>query len=289
MRTYIRVYFVCMTKGAPTGDTDRKCTISLAQMEVIPSRPDKNLKAGKDLIVEAARRGSDLVCFPEMWTSGFPWEELEEIARTHPEVIATLCRLARTYRIWINGSMPMINTSGKVTNTSVLIDPEGTVTGTYEKIHLFTLFHEEQFIRAGNSLCLVDAPFGRTGLSICYDIRFPELFRTYALKGAEVILSPMAFPYPRLEHWKVLARARAIENQVYFVGTNRVGSEEMDDGEIVTYFGDSVIIDPWGETIIEGSERNEQLLTATIDLARVGEVRSSMRVLQDRRPDLYEL
>jgi omega-amidase len=185
--------------------------------------------------------------------------------------------------------MPILNDHGRVANTSILIDPEGTVAGTYQKTHLFTFFHEEYFMDAGNSICMVEAPWGRTGLSICYDIRFPEFFRTYALKGAELILSPMAFPYPRLEHWKVLARARAIENQIYIVGTNRVGSEEMGCDGNVTYFGDSVIIGPWGETVIEGSEKDEQLLTATIDLARVGEVRSFMRVLEDRRPDLYEL
>jgi omega-amidase len=289
MRTYTREYFVMGTRGVATVNSARKYTISLAQMEVTPSSPDENLHKGKDLIAEAARRGSDLICFPEMWTSGFPWEDLEGIARVHPKVLKTLCNHARTYRIWINGSMPMINLRGRVANTSVLIDPQGNVAGRYEKIHLFTFFHEEKFIDAGSSLCLVDAPFGRTGLSICYDIRFPELFRTYALKGAELILSPMAFPYPRLEHWKILARARAIENQVYIVAVNRVGNEEMGDDQKVTYFGDSVIIGPWGETVIEGSERDEQLLTATIDLTRVGEVRSSMRILQDRRPDMYEL
>jgi omega-amidase len=258
-------------------------------MEVIPSRPDENLQKGKELIAQAAMRGSDLICFPEMWTSGFPWESLEKIAQQHPEIIESLCNLARRHHIWINGSMPVLNDRGRVANTSILIDPEGNRAGVYQKTHLFTFFHEEHFIDAGNSICLVETPWGRTGLSICYDIRFPELFRTYALKGAEIILSPMAFPYPRLEHWKVLARARAIENQIYIIGTNRVGSEEMGRDGQVTYFGDSVIIGPWGETVVEGSEEDEQLLTATIDIARVHEVRSFMKVLKDRRPDLYEL
>jgi predicted amidohydrolase len=176
-----------------------------------------------------------------------------------------------------------------VANTSIFIDSEGQTAGIYQKTHLFSLFHEEQFIEAGNSLCLVNTPWGRTGLSICYDIRFPELYRTYALKGAVVVLSPMAFPYPRLLHWKILSRARAIENQLFLVATNRVGTEDLGSEGKVTYFGSSVIIDPWGETVVEGSEEREELLTVTIDLARVEEVRSSMSVFADRRPDLYEL
>jgi len=266
----------------------RSCTISLAQMEIIPSHPEENLQKGEGFIAEAARRGSDLVCFPEMWTTGFPWEEIEGLARRHAGIVNSLSLFARDYRIWINGSLPVLTEHGRAANTSILIDPEGQTAGIYRKAHLFSLFHEERFIEAGNSLCLVDAPWGRTGLSICYDIRFPELYRTYALKGAEMVLSPMAFPYPRLGHWKILSRARAIENQLYLVATNRVGHEDMGSEGEVTYFGSSVIIDPWGETVVEGSDE-EELLTATIDLTRVGEVRAAMRVLGDRRPDLYEL
>jgi len=142
---------------------------------------------------------------------------------------------------------------------------------------------------AGDSLCVVDTPWGLTGLSICYDIRFPELFRTYALKGARVVFSPMAFPYPRLDHWKSLVRARAIENQMFMVGINQVGEENLGHLGMVTYFGDSVIIDPWGKTVVEASETDEMLLTATIDLDLSDRIRSEMRVLHDRRPDLYEL
>jgi omega-amidase len=265
------------------------CTISLAQMAVIPSRPDLNLERGEELIREAARRGSDLICFPEMWTSGFAWEELKRIARNHAAVTDHLRELARRHHIWINGSMPISGESDRVANTSLLFNPDGKVAGTYQKTHLFTFFHEERYMEAGKALSLVDTPWGPAGLTICYDIRFPELFRTYALRGASLIISPTAFPYPRLEHWKILARARAIENQLYFIGTNRVGSEDLGQDGSVTYFGNSVIIGPWGETVIEGNERDEQLLTATIDLDRVRDVRASMRVLEDRRPDLYDL
>ena len=274
--------------GPKRGSDERTYTISLAQLEVVPSHPEENLEKGEGFIAEAARRGSDLVCFPEMWTTGFPWEKMGELARRHACILDSLCSLARDYHIWINGSLPVLTGRGRVANTSLLIDPEGQTAGTYRKAHLFSLFHEEQFIEAGNALCLVDAPWGRTGLSICYDIRFPELYRTYALKGAGIVLLPAAFPCPRLSHWKVLCRARAVENQIFLVATNRVGSEELGSEGEVTYFGSSVIIDPWGDPVVEGGD-TEELLTATIDLARMDEVRSSMRVFADRRPDLYEL
>ena len=142
---------------------------------------------------------------------------------------------------------------------------------------------------AGRCLTVAEPPWGLTGLSVCYDIRFPELFRTYALKGARLVLSPMAFPYPRLDHWKILVRARAIENQLFMIGVNQVGSEDFGSDDKVTYFGNSVVIDPWGRTVVEASETDEMLLTATLDLGQADEVRSRMRVLRDRRPDLYEL
>lgn len=161
--------------------------------------------------------------------------------------------------------------------------------GVYIKAHLFTMILEDEYETAGDSLCLVEAPWGPTALSVCYDIRFPELFRTYALQGAKLTLSPIAFPYPRLEHWKVLVRARAIENQMFMVGTNQVGEEDLGPDGKVTYCGDSVIIDPWGETVLEASETGEELLTATIDMDMVDEIRARMTVLRDRRPELYEL
>jgi len=267
----------------------QKLTVSIAQMAVAQSKPEENLKKGEVFIAEAAKRKSDLVCFPEMWTTGFNWANNERLAQEHEKVIERVGELAKRYNIWINGSMLALNENKKVSNTSILFDPKGKKAGIYRKSHLFTMMHEDQHMAAGNSLCAVDTPWGLIGLTVCYDIRFPELFRTYALKGVKIILSPMAFPYPRLAHWKVLVRARAIENQLFMIGTNQVGSEDFGKDGVVTYFGDSVIIDPWGETVVEASETEEKLLTATIDVAKVDEVRNKMKVLRDRRPDLYKL
>ena len=266
-----------------------KLKVSVAQMDVATSDPAENLRKGEIRIAEAAERESDLICFPEMWTTGFNWTKNEEIATKQDEIIGRIAEMAKRYNIWINGSMLALNDQGRVANTSILFDSGGKIAGIYRKTHLFSLLNEDKHMAAGDSLCTVDTPWGLVGLSICYDLRFPELFRTYALQGVKMVLSPMAFPYPRLAHWKVLIRARAIENQMFMVGTNQVGSENFEKEGTQTYFGDSAIIDPWGETVLEASETEEELLTASIDMQKVDEIRNKMQVLKDRRPDLYQL
>lgn len=264
-----------------------KLTVSIAQISVKQSDPEANLRKGEALIAEAARRKSDIIAFPEMWTTGFGWEYNERTARDHEKVLERIAGLSRRYKIWINGSMLSLNEKGQPSNTSMLLDPSGNIAGTYRKIHLFSMIHEDKHLAAGSSLCITDTPWGLTALAVCYDIRFPELFRAYALKGAKIVFLSMAFPHPKLEHLKVLARARAIENQMYVIETNQVGSEDLGPGGKVEYCGNSVIVDPWGRTVIEAGQTDEELLTATIDMDRVDEIRSKMSVLKDRRPELY--
>jgi omega-amidase len=266
-----------------------KLTVSLAQIKVMRSRPEENLKKGEAMVAEAAGRGSDIICFPELWTTGFDWDENARIAAQQGSTIDRIAEMARHYHIWINGSLLALDQKGRVANTSILFDAEGRQAGIYRKTHLFSFMHEDKHMAEGESLCTVDTPWGKAGFSICYDIRFPELFRTYALKGVKVQFLPMAFPHPRLQHWKVLVRARAIENQMFMLGVNQVGTEDFGPEGTSTYFGNSVIIGPWGETVAEAGEIEETLLTATIDVDMVDQVRTRMRVLQDRRPDLYEL
>ncbi len=264
-------------------------TVSVAQMKV--ERPDLrvNLVKAEGIIREASRRGSDLVCFPEMWTTGFDWDQNRRVAAEQAPVVEQVAAMARRHRVWVSGSMLTTNQGGGISNTHILFGPDGETRGVYNKAHLFTMIHEEEHETAGDGLCLTDAAWGPTGLAVCYDLRFPEMFRTYALKGARLVLLPAAFPHPRLEHWKVLLRARAIEDQMFVVGTNQVGEEDLGASGRVTYFGASAIIDPWGETVVEAGLTGEELLTATIDLGMADEVRARMTVLRDRRPELYEL
>lgn len=266
-----------------------KLTVSLAQMSVVSACPEENLRKGEKFIAEAVRRGSDMITFPEMWTTGFDWGYNERTVRDHEKIISRIAEMARRCHIWITGSVLKLTKTGRCSNTAILFDPKGEIAAQYAKAHLYGLLHEDRHMERGDSICVADTPWGRAGLSVCYDIRFPELFRTYALKGAVMIFSPMAFMYPKLHHWKALIRARAIENQLFMIGTNRVGTEDFGADGSVIYFGASAVIDPWGDTVIEAAENKEELLTAVIDLDRASEIRNKMRVFEDRRPELYEL
>jgi omega-amidase len=263
--------------------TTMQHTISLAQMHVVLGDPATNLKKADEWTAEAARRDSDLIVFPEMWTTGLDWPNLKALSAGQDEVIKAVAGLAKKYGIWLNGSMLALDDKGQPTNTSILFDPQGQQMGVYRKIHLFGLMNEDQYLAPGQRLTTVETPWGRSGLAICYDLRFPEMFRTYALAGVTMVYLPSAWPYPRLTHWRTLLRARAIENQMYVVAVNQVGSDGTYD-----FFGHSAIIDPWGELVVEAGE-TEVLLTATIETERVAEARQKIPVFKDRRPDLYQL
>jgi predicted amidohydrolase len=171
-------------------------------------------------------------------------------------------------------------------NSQVFIDANGNVVGSYRKTHLFTAapIGEDKCFSPGNEL--MSFPFGvglRLGLSICYDLRFPELYRTLAIEeGVNVFVLSSAWPLPRMEHFRILTTARAIENQSYVIVSNRVG---VDDG--VTFCGLSAIIDPYGVTIASASTDREELVQAEVSEAAITSVRNKMAVFDQRRPDLY--
>jgi len=183
----------------------------------------------------------------------------------------------------------MPDASGKASNTLILFSPDGKTAGIYRKTHLFSMFGEQDHLTPGDSLGIVDAAWGRAGFSICYDLRFPELFRAYALRGVEVQFLSAAFPAVRLEHWKTLIKARAIEDQMFMVAVNRVGSEDMGENGEIVFGGCSMIIDPWGNTVVEAGGKEEGLVTSSINITDVKKVRVNMKVLTDRRPDIYKI
>lgn len=257
--------------------------ISIGQMDVQKAEPEVNLATVSQFVVEASARDSDLLLLPELWGSGYDLEN----AGTHAAGIgeglfAETAALAAKHNLYIYGSL-LSSVHGDPTNTGVLFGPAGEIIAEYSKLHLFRLMDEDKWLAAGPAPTLAEAPWGKAGLSICYDLRFPELYRSYALQGAHIFLVPAQWPHPRLYHWRTLLRARAIENQAFVVACNRVG--ETDSTE---FCGHSAIIDPWGEIIVEAGEA-PVLLTADIDLGRVGEVRQKIPVFQDRRPAAYRL
>ena len=258
-------------------------TISLAQIDIALGDPDANVAKADEWTAEAKRRGSDIVVFPELWTTGCDWPNIASLAVRQEDVVTAVANLAQKHRIWINGSMLTLDEQNRQTNTSIMFDPDGQQAGTYRKIHLFGLMDEDQYLAPGQQLTTVESPWGQSGLAICYDLRFAEMFRTYALNGVTMVYLPAEWPHPRLAHWQTLLRARAIENQMYMVGVNRVGHDEAN-----TFFGHSAIIDPWGNAVVEAGE-SEILLTATINTDLVAEIRQKIPVFKDRRPDLYRL
>jgi len=260
-----------------------KLTVSLAQIDIALGDLETNLNKAKTWVAEAARRGSNLVIFPEMWTTGYAWDQLETLAAAQAQIIQAVANLAKQHNIWFNGSFMALNEQGQPANTSILFDPQGRQAGLYRKIHLFGLMDEDQYLAAGQHLTTVETPWGQNGMAICYDLRFAEMFRTYALNGVNMVYLPSEWPHPRLAHWRTLIRARAIENQMYIVAVNCVG----DNGKN-SFCGHSAIIDPWGNAVVEAGE-SELLLTATIETGMVAQVRQKIPVFKDRRPDLYRL
>ena len=255
--------------------------ISLAQLHIQAGDPDRNLQTAVEMVGRAAQNGSHFILFPELWSTGYDLENGARLALKSPEILAELQRLARAHNLFVGGSL-LESASRGLYNAFWWIDPAAPGMDVYRKIHLFRLMDEHRWLLPGNTLCSVPAPWGVTGLAICYDLRFPELFRSYAVQGASALALAAEWPSHRIAHWQTLLRGRAIENQSFVFATNCVGPAFKDQ-----FGGRSAVISPWGETLVEGSASEEELLTAEIDTDQVARVRGFLPVFQDRRPDLY--
>lgn len=233
-------------------------------------------------IEEAAARDSDLVLLPELWASGYDLENWERYATPlGAGNFKLLASLARKNHIAIGSSL-LEARKGRAYNTFVLYGKDGETLGVYRKIHRFRLLQEEKWLGAGDELVLAPTPWGRIGLATCYDLRFPEMFRPYAEAGSRLTLVVAEWPQRRVAHWSKLLQARAIENQMFLAGVNKVGESQG-----VKLGGGSAIVDPWGEPLVEGGEA-EALLTTEVDLGVADKARRHIPVFQDRRPDVYQ-
>ncbi|MFP4069691.1 MAG: carbon-nitrogen hydrolase family protein [Opitutales bacterium] len=262
--------------------------VSLAQYSVVSGEIDRNLSMIDAMVREAAdREGADLVCLPELCTTGFNWKRNAKLSarwRGHREAVADL---SRRHGVDVCGSFLESGESGKPTNTFLYFDSEGRLIRKYNKIHLFSAFKEHLHVHPGDRTSIADTRFGRIGCAICYDLRFPELFRKNTVEGARMHVLPAAFPKPRLPHWRILVQARALENQSFVFATNQCGFEGDDDvSEGVEYFGHSMIVDPGGEVLVEAGEE-AGIATAEIDLGLLESSKSLFDTIRDRRPELY--
>ena len=222
-------------------------TIALAQMDVPIGQPEANLARARDFAAQASQAGADLLLLPELWLHGYDLAQGEKWAAPLGEGgFAHMSALAREFGLYLAGSTlerhaeggsgePGRTGSGEpgrtVSNTAVLYAPDGALLGSYRKIHLFRLMQEPRYLAPGDHATLCPTPWGPVGLAICYDIRFPELFRAMALAGAVLFLVPAQWPVRRLEAWLLLARARAVENELFVAACNRVGH----DGQVARH------------------------------------------------------
>ncbi len=251
---------------------------------------DGNLERARGLIAHAAGMGAELIALPENFAYlrreglGFPCAQ-----GIDGEIVGFLRDQAREHGTWIlGGSFPeAIPDQNRVFNTSVLISSQGECVARYRKIHLFDVelgerggsFRESDGIAPGEDIVVADTDFGPLGMSICYDVRFPELYRKLVERGALIVGVPAAFaPETGKDHWKVLLQARAIENQVYVIAPAQCGRHSADRSS----YGRSLIIDPWGLLLAQADDR-PGVIVAECDFSHLERIRGSIPCLSHRR------
>jgi omega-amidase len=257
--------------------------VALVQMDLCLGQPRRNRERAANLVRQAAA-GADVVLLPELWTTGYVLPELAgNLAdRDGLPTGPFLSALAQEAGVYLVGSVAD-EENGRVYNRATVYGPDGRLLGRYDKVHLVPMMNEPQYLAAGDRLVSVDMGGVSVGLAICYDLRFPELFRHLALRGVQVMIIPAEWPAERLHHWRTLLMARAIENQCFVLGCNRVGRDHAN-----AFAGHSMVVDPWGQVLAEAGD-TETLLYAVLDLSQVAAVRSQVPVFRDRRPELYDL
>jgi omega-amidase len=259
--------------------------IAAAQIACSLGDIEANVRKMRDFSARAKEAGAGLVVFPEMADTGYSMSVIQKSATAWTEgAVPQLQATARELAIGIISGVSE-REGGTIYNSQVAMDATGQIVAKYRKIHLFGSrpIEEHTCFSAGDELVTFSMGELRLGLTICYDLRFPELYRALACgKGANVFIISSAWPFPRAEHMRVLAIARAIENQSYVVLSNRVGK---DDG--VSACGGSAIIDPYGVTVAAASADREELVVADVSDEIIRSVRDRMPVFTDRRESLY--
>jgi omega-amidase len=259
--------------------------IAAAQISCSLGDPDANVRKMRDFSTRAREGGAELIVFPEMADTGYSMPVIQACAQPWTSgAVAELRKIANELSLAIIGGVSERD-GAAIYNSQVFVDAKGNIAGSYRKTHLFTggPMAEDSCFSPGRELRSFPFHGLRLGLSICYDLRFPEVYRTLAIEEqANTFILSAAWPFPRLEHFRILATARAIENQSYMIVSNRVGTDEG-----VTCCGSSAIIDPYGVTIASASTDREELVQADVSEEAIRSVRSKMAVFSQRRPDIY--
>jgi len=250
---------------------------------------ERNVARAVKFVKQAISAGAELVVLPETFNYRGDAKDLAPIAEEIPgKSLLPLIDLAKKHSVWIlAGSVyEKARNSTKPYNTSVLIDNSGDIVAKYRKIHRFDISIDGKEILeskrnlAGKEIVVAEIDGIKVGLSVCYDVRFPELYRKYSEKGVELICIPSSFTAPTGEaHWEVLVRARAIENQCFVIAPNQSG---VGAGGVRT-FGNSMIVDPWGRIMTRAAQDSEEVIYANLDLAELHETRKNLPALEHRR------
>ena len=270
-----------------------KIKIALCQMNVIDGK-EKNLKKAELMINKAVDKNSDFIVLPEMFNCPYSNDKFIEYCENEKtsKTLFKISELSSKNNVYIlAGSIPE-KEKGKLYNTSYLFDRNGKIIAKHRKMHLFDIdvkgkisFRESDVLTAGNNITVVDTEFGKIGIGICYDIRFPELARLMTLKGASILFYPGAFNMTTgPAHWELLFRSRALDNQVYCIGA----APALNMNASYHSFGHSIITNPWGEIIAEASEK-EELIISEINLNEIKKIREELPLLKNKREDLYEI
>lgn len=259
--------------------------IAFVQMDVLPGRPEENYAVAEAQIRKAARKRPDVILLPETWNTGFDPAHLdpaladEDGARTK-----RLCAaLAKELGIHLLAGSVTTRRGGEIYNTAYGFNRTGQLVCSYDKTHLFSPLGEDKAYRMGNSLARFTLDGVRCALITCYDLRFPELARSLALPGLDMLFVVSQWPKQRRTHLETLAKARAIENQSFVVVCNACGSAAG-----TKFGGRSMLVDPWGAIVARAGTR-AGILHAELPLDMLAKVRAAIPVFHDRRPDLYEL
>jgi predicted amidohydrolase len=266
--------------------------VACVQLHAVPSKAD-NIERAERLVAKAASTGADLVLLPEKWNGIGSPEFNRSIAEglDDGETVTAMRDWARTHRITLVGGSIVERREGreKLSNTSVVVDPEGELAAVYRKIHMFDVevgghvYRESESEEPGDRPATIEVEGWKLGLTICYDLRFPELYRILAVEGCEIVTVPAAFTlYTGKDHWEPLLRARAIENQCYVVAANQWGA--YPDGK--ASYGRSMIVDPWGVVLAQAPDE-DGIIVAELERERLEDVRRTLPSLANRQPEAY--
>ncbi len=266
--------------------------LALIQMKVSADK-EENLKAAEDKIKMAAAAGAKIVALPEMFSCPYSNACFRDYAEGEDgETVKRLSAIARAQKIYlVGGTIPELD-GDRVYNTSFIFGKNGELIGKHRKVHLFDIdieggisFRESDTLTAGEEITVVETEFCKVGVAICYDVRFPEMMRIMALRGAKLIILPAAFNMTTGPvHWDLTMRARALDNQVYFAAVSPARDME---GPYQAY-GNSLIVNPWGDFVAHTDE-SEGIIFGNIDLKKLEKIRNELPLLKHRREEIYKL